>query len=464
MSQNRIQIESHIRSVLVLALPLILAEVGWMFMAVVDTIMVGHLPNPAITISAVALAQVLYNTLAFGIGGILLGLDTYLSQSHGAGKLDEANRWLVHGVLLAAILSAVLMAAVHAASFGLLRFPVDPIIRTQAATFLRVLNLGTLPLMLALTLRRYLQAFNHVRPIAIALVSANVVNAVLDWLFLFPHHWGLVNLPGYGVPGAAISTSLARVYLAAFFALAIWHFDGKHAYGLRASVVTPGSRRLEVSRLRELALYGAPVGAQIFVEISIFGAVTYIIGIFGPLPLAGHEIALNVASITFMVPFAISAAASVRVGQAIGRKAPEEASAAGYTAIGLGAAFMLCASAALVLAPRFIARAFTADPAVIAATVPLLLVAAAFQFFDGVQVTATGALRGAGNTHIGLIVHLCGYWLIGMPVGTLLAFHFKLGAVGLWIGLCAGLVVAGAALLRSWQTTSNNMGTTINMA
>jgi MATE family multidrug resistance protein len=453
-----IDLRTHVRSVLALALPLILAEVGWMFMATVDTIMVGHLPNPAITISAVALAQVLYNTLAFGIGGILLGLDTYLSQSHGAGKLDEANRWLLHGVVLAAILSAVLMAVIHAASFALLRFPVDPVIRDQAARFLRLLNTGTPPLMLALTFRRYLQAFNHVKPIAIALVTANVVNAVLDWLFLFPHQWGGVAITGHGVVGAAISTSLARLYLAVFFALAIWHFDRKHTYGLRTV-----SRRLDAARLKQLALYGAPVGAQIFVEISIFAAVTYMIGIFGPLPLAGHEIALNIASITFMVPFAISAAASVRVGQAIGRRAPAEAAAAGYTAIGLGAAFMLCASAVLVVMPRAIARAFTADPAVIAAAVPLLLVAAAFQFFDGLQVTATGALRGAGNTHTGLIVHLCGYWIIGMPIGILLGFHFKLGAVGLWTGLCIGLIFAGGALLTSWHRTAHKIDTTIQV-
>jgi len=447
-------IRSQIRSMLVLALPLILAEVGWMFMAVVDTIMVGHLPRPAITISAVALAQVLYNTLAFGIGGILFGLDTYLSQSHGAGKLDEANRWLLHGVALAAILSAILMAIMHAASFALLRFPVDPVIRDQSAAFLRVLNTGSPALMLALTLRRYLQAFNHVKAIAITAVTANIVNAALDWLFLFPHAWGSVALPGYGVVGAAISTSLARLYMALFFVAAIWYFDRRHDYGLRSI-----SRRIEATRIRELALFGAPVGGQIFVEISIFGAVTWIIGTFGPLPLAGHEIALNVASITFMVPFAISAAASVRVGQAIGRKAPAEASAAGYTAIALGAGFMLCASAALVLAPRLIARAFTLDPEVIGAAVPLLLVAAAFQFFDGVQITASGALRGAGNTHIGLIVHLCGYWVIGMPVGLLLGFHYKMGAVGLWIGLCAGLIVAASALLRSWQIASRTLAT-----
>lgn len=430
-----------------------------MFMAVVDTIMVGHLPHPAITISAVALAQVLYNTIAFGIGGVLLGLDTYLSQSHGAGKFDEANRWLIHGLVLSAILIAILMAVVHAASYGLAYFPVDPVIRDQAVTFLRVLNLGTPPLILALTFRRYLQAFNHARSIAIALVTANVVNALLDWAFLFPHHWGPITLPGHGVVGAAISTALARLYLALCFFAAIWYFDRKHTYGLRSV-----TRRIEYSRLRELTLFGAPVGAQIFVEISIFGAVTYLIGTFGPLPLAGHEIALNVASITFMVPFAISAAASVRVGQAIGRKSPGEARAAGWTSIGLGAAFMLCASAVLVLMPNLIARAFTVDPAVIAAAVPLLLVAAAFQFFDGVQITATGALRGAGNTHIGLFVHLIGYWLIGLPVGVLLGFHYKLGAVGLWMGLCLGLIIAGAALVTSWHRTAGKIATLIPVA
>jgi MATE family multidrug resistance protein len=454
-----IDLRSQIRSVLTLALPLILAEVGWMFMAVVDTIMVGHLPHPAITISAVALAQVLYNTIAFGIGGVLLGLDTYLSQSHGAGKFDEANRWLLHGLVLAAILSAILMAVVHAASYGLAYFPVDPIIRDQAVTFLRILNSGTPALILALTLRRYLQAFNHVKPIAVALVTANIVNALLDWIFLFPHYWGPIALHGHGVAGAAISTALARLYLAACFFAAIWYFDRKHAYGLRAA-----SRMIEFWRIRELTLYGAPVGGQIFVEISIFAAVTYLIGTFGPLPLAGHEIALNVASITFMVPFAISAAASVRVGQAIGRRAPAEARIAGWTSIGLGAGFMLCASATLVAIPHLIARAFTIDPAVIAAAVPLLLVAAAFQFFDGVQITATGALRGAGNTHIGLFVHLIGYWLIGLPVGLLLGFHYKMGAVGLWMGLCLGLIIAAAALVKSWHRTARKIEAILSVA
>ena len=442
-------IRNEIRPMLRLAWPLVLAEVGWMFMGVVDTIMVGHLPHPALTISAAALGQVLYNTLAFGVGGVLLGLDTYISQAQGAGEWDDANRWLLSGVLLAAMLSALLMALVWLGPLAMVRLPVDREVMRQAVQFLAALNWGTLPLFLYMTFRRYLQAFNHVRPIAVALVTANLVNAGLDWLLLFGHRWVIaghvVAIRSYGVPGSAVSTSLARLYLAGFVGAAVWWADRRHGYGLRRA-----ERQLDVERLRRLVRLGAPVGGQIFVEIAIFAAVTALIGTMGPLPLAGHEIALNCVAFTFMVPFAISAAGSVRVGQAIGRGASREAAAAGWTAIGLGAGFMLCASATLVSIPGRIAAGFTHDPAVIAAAVPLLLVGAAFQFFDGVQVTATGALRGAGDTHSGLVIQLIGYWVIGVPVGWWLGFHRHWGAVGLWIGLALGLIFAGFALTGAW--------------
>jgi len=275
------------------------------------------------------------------------------------------------------------------------------------------------------------------------------VNAGLDWLLLFGHRWSVarhsVGIAAYGVTGAAVSTALARLYLAAFVGVAVWWVDRQHGYGLRRA-----ERAVDWGRLRRLVRLGAPVGGQIFVEISIFAAVTALIGTMGTVPLAGHEIALNCVSFTFMVPFAISAAASVRVGQAVGRVSASEAAAAGWTAIGFGAGFMLAMSAVLVGVPGRIAGGFTREPLVIAAAVPLLLVGAAFQFFDGVQVTATGALRGMGNTHAGLIVQVIGYWVVGLPLGVWLGFHQKMGAVGLWVGLCAGLMIAGVSLITVW--------------
>jgi MATE family multidrug resistance protein len=450
-------IHREIAPMLRLALPLVMAEVGWMVMGVVDTVMVGHLPHPAVTISAAALGQVLYNTLAFGIGGVLLGLDTYISQAHGAGEWDDANKWLLSGVVLAAGLSAVLMAVVWVGPAVMSRMPIDREVMRQAVRFLGALNWGTLPLFLYMTFRRYLQAFNHVRPIAAAVVTANLVNAGLDWLLLFGHRfhvgaWSL-GIPAYGVVGAAWSTVMARVYLAGCVGAAVWWLDRRHGYGLRRTGSDEMGRGLDWSRLQRLVRLGAPVGGQIFVEISIFATVTALIGTMGPVSLAGHEIALNCVSFTFMVPFAISAAASVRVGQAVGRGDAAGAAAAGWTAIGFGAGFMLAMSAVLVGMPEKIAAGFTRDPLVIWAAVPLLLVGAAFQFFDGVQITATGALRGMANTHAGLVVQLVGYWMIGLPLGVWLGFGRKMGAVGLWIGLCAGLMFAGVALITVWGRT-----------
>jgi MATE family multidrug resistance protein len=450
-------IRAQIRPMLTLALPLILAEVGWMSMGIVDTIMVGHMANPALAISAAARTG-LYNTIAFGIAGVLLGLDTYLAQSHGAGRSTRPIAGSC-GLLLAAGLALTLILIIVFAPAIMLRLPIDHEVLTLSVSFLGALNYGTPALFLYFTLRRYLQAFNHVRPIALALVTANLINAIGNWLLIFGHSWGPIHIPALGVTGAGLATSASRCYLALFMVLSLWRIERRHRYGLSSM-----RHHFEPTRIRRLALLGAPAGGQIFVEIAIFGFVTFLIGTMGRLPLAGHEIALNCASFTFMVPFAISAAAAVRVGQAIGRKAPPEAASAGWAAIARGAGAMSIVSAIYFLFPHLISNSFTHDPAVIAATIPLLFVAAIFQFFDGLQITATGALRGAGNTHAGLIVQIIGYWIIGLPIGYLIAFRHHHGAVGLWLGLCAGLIVAGIALTTIWHRTTKKLTTTTQKA
>lgn len=448
----------EMRPMLRIAVPLVLAEVGWMSMGLVDTIMVGHLPNAAIPLSAAALAQVLYNTFAFGIGGILLGLDTTISQSHGAGDYPAAHRWLFQGILLSAALSAILILISLISPFGFAHLHTDPRVIAGAVPTLRALSWGTFPLLLYFTLRRHLQAFNHVRIIAATLVTANLINILFDWLLIFGHQWHLhlgsstfnIGWSALGVVGSGIATSLARVYQAVFLVVAILWVDRRNRYGLLREGLGRSLRPHWESLKRLLAL-GLPSGATILVEILIFAVVTNIIAVLGPVPLAGHEIALNCISFTFMVPLGISAAASVRVGQAVGRKAPIEAKAAGWAAIALGAAFMTLSSAVFIAMPRALSAAFTKDAAVIAAAVPLMFVAALFQFCDGLQITAIGALRGAGDTRSGLITHLCSYWLLGLPLGLFLCFPEKLGARGLWLGLSASLIVSGITLLLLWR-------------
>ena len=351
--------------------------------------------------------------------------------------------------------------------------PVDRAVLAQAIPALYGLNWGVVPLLLYFTLRRYLQAAHLAKPIAFALISANLVNFLGDWLLIYGHRWQIalgthahvtssfvVAIPAYQVVDSAWATSFARLYLRPQPAGAILLADRRHKYGVVAAVRSRVSRRIELQHLRQLFRLGAPAGAQIFVEIAVFASVTALIATLGPLPLAGHEIALQLASTTFMVPFAISAATAVRVGHALGRARseqartgqpqPEAAAAAGWSGIFAGAAFMLFAMLTFLTIPARLARIFTPDTTVIAAAVPLILVAAGFQFFDGIQITVTGALRGAGNTTAPLYTHLICYWVIGMPLGTLLCFRLHLGAAGLWLGLLIALTGAALVLLRVW--------------
>jgi MATE family multidrug resistance protein len=448
-------IRSEVPPLLHLALPLIAGELGWVSMSLVDTAMLGRLPHSALAMASASLAQVLFNNICFGMGGILLGLDALISQALGAREQTAANRWLIHGVVLAVGLAVVQSLLFLAAPALLLHLPVDHAILAGAVPAMQGLNWGTLPLLLYFALRRYLQAANHGRPIAYALISANLVNALADWLLIFGHSWHVFHremaIPAYGVTGSSWATSFARLYLMLVLVAAVLWLDRKHSYGLRAT-----SRRIELQHLRRLFTLGAPAGASIFVEIAIFGLVTTLIATFGQLPLAGHEVALQLASTTFMVPLAISAATSVRVGHAIGRMKIGAATAAapaaaGWSGITLAAGFMLAMAVMFLAVPAPIARIFTPDRAVIAAAVPLLLIAAGFQFFDGIQIAATGALRGAGDTTTGLWTQLVCYWAVGMPLGVLMGFREKLGAAGLWWGLLIALVGAASVLLFFWQ-------------
>ena len=213
---------------------------------------------------------------------------------------------------MAVALSALLMAAFAFGPLLLVHLPVDRAILAQAVPAMTGLNYGTLPLLLYFTLRRYLQAANHGRPIAFALISANLINAAGDWLLIFGHHWRGLTIPAFGVLGSSWSTSFARLYLMAVLLVAVWWLNRRHSYGLglvfRGAVSSPRAvaARVKLQHMRRLLQLGAPAGASIFVEIGIFALVTTLIATFGQLPLAGHEVALQCASTTFMVPFAIS--------------------------------------------------------------------------------------------------------------------------------------------------------------
>jgi multidrug resistance protein, MATE family len=437
-------LRSEFRPTLRLAIPLVLAELGWMSMAIVDTMMVGRLPNSAVAISAVSLGGILVHTLAFFGGGLLTGLDTLVSQAFGAGQREDCHRSLVHGIYLSLALAPLLMAPVWFFDSLLRSAHIAPDIIALAVPYSKAMAWGTLPLLLYFAVRRCMQGMNLVRPIAFALVTANIINAAGNWLLIY----GKLGAPSMGAVGSGWSTAWARIYLAAVLVGYLLWYDRKHRTELLRTPIQP-----DLMRIRRLIALGFPAAMQITLEIGVFALVTALIGRLGAVSLASHQIALNTVSLTYMVPLGISSAAAVRVGQAIGRKDPQGAEDAGGSAIFFGAAFMTLAGIALLLFPRGIARIFTPDAAIIHSTVFLLAAGAAFQLFDGIQTVATGALRGTGDTRTPMFCHFTAYWIIGLPLGYWLCFNRGWGAFGLWAGLSLALILIGIVLLFAWRRT-----------
>jgi MATE family multidrug resistance protein len=287
-----------------------------------------------------------------------------------------------------------------------------------------------------------------VRPIAFALVTANIINAVGNWLLIY----GKLGAPSMGAVGSGWSTAWARIYLATVLVGYLLWYDRKYRTDLLRTPIQP-----DLMRMRRLIALGFPVAVQMTLEIGVFALVTALIGRLGAIALASHQIALNTVSLTYMVPLGISSAAAVRVGQAIGRKDPHGAGNAGGSAIFFGAGFMTLAGITLLLIPRWIARIYTPDETVIRSAVLLLAVAAAFQLFDGIQTVATGALRGAGDTRTPMFCHFSAYWIIGLPLGAWLCFGRGWGAIGLWAGLSLALILIGIVLLFVWVRTVRHL-------
>jgi len=437
-----------VRAMLHIAIPLALAELGWMSMGVVDILVVGRLPNSAVAIGGASLGNAIFFGIAvFGIG-LMSGLDTLVSHAFGANDLPDARRSLAAGMALALTASAILAALILGALPLLGALGVTPEVRVQAIIYIRVL-IWSLPLLLLYTVfRRYLQGIHFVRPVTFVLVTANLVNLGGNWLFVFGH-WGL---PALGLRGSALSTLLARLYLAGCLCAAVRWRDPE-AFHAPFRDVGP-----ILARVRRLLRLGLPAAMSVGFEVGVFCVVTALVGTLGAVSLAAHTVALNAASLSYTVPLGISSAAAVSVGRATGARDPRGAAKAGWIAIGLAVAWELATSACFLLLPRQIGKAYTEDERVISSAVTLLAIAAVFQLCDGLQTVATGALRGLGNTRTPMLWNLVGYWVVGLPVGYWLCFVKGWGAAGLWDGLCLALVLIGVGLTLEWARESASAG------
>ena len=437
---------AEVRPLLTLAAPVILAEIGWMAMGIVDTIMVGPLGPAAIGAAGMA-SSVFTAIVIFGMG-LMLGLDTFVSQAYGARRLDECLEWLHHGIWLALIVGPLLMAATWLVGMSLDAWGLNPEIRVIVGPYLGTIAFGALPLLLYAGFRRYLQGIHVVKPVMFALITANLVNLAANWVLIYGH----LGFPAMGVEGSAWATNLARVYMAAFLYVAIVVVHRR-----RGDAHPEVSLRPSMARMRRLIGLGLPAASQIALEVGGFAAATAMAAKLDPVSSGGHQIAMNLAGLAFMVPLGLASASAVRVGHAIGAGDAVRARRAGWTALGIGCLLMISIGISLLTFRESLLRVFTSDARLIAVGVQLLAIAAAFQLFDGVQAVATGVLRGAGDTRTPVYFNILGYWVLGLPVGYSLCFHYGWGVVGLWIGLSAGLILVALALTVAWTRKAGHI-------
>lgn len=421
-----------------LCLPVVVVQVGLVLQGVVDGVMVGRIS--AADLAAVALGNLYFFAVGvFGMG-TLFALDPLVSQAYGAGDEGGVRLAVQRGAVLALLLTvaASVLMAVAGPVLVLLAQPADVV--PIAKRYIWALIPGMLPFYGFVVCRQSLQAVGKVAPIVVTVVLANGLNAGANWILVF----GNLGAPALGAVGSGWATAISRWFM----------FLGVLALGART--LWPHIREfsrdaLRLAPLKAMLGLGTPIGLQMFLEFGAFGAIGVTMGWLGTVPLAGHQIALSLASLTFMVPVGISQAGAVLVGQSVGAGDGDRGRRFAGASLVLGMSVMTFSAVVFLLFPEGLAAIYTEDVAILTVAAALIPVAGVFQVFDGLQVVAAGALRGLADTRAPLVITVLGFWLFGMPVSLYLGFKTPFGPVGLWWGLASGLgLVAVLLLMRVW--------------
>ena len=421
---------------LALSFPIMSGMLAQMLIGLSDTIMVGRVGVVPLAASAFvnALAHL---PLVFGVG-LLSSVAVLSAQAYGAQERKEAGEVFRHGLLL-----GTMAGLITAASLVCLRplvhwfgQPADVI--AECGPYLTLFGISMLPILVAQVCKQFSESLNRPWMPTIIMLGGVILNILLNWIFIFGH-WGA---PAMGLEGAGWATLIARTAIAA--ALLVYVCNGKAFRAFRPSKwLIP----LAWNRLSRLLHLGWPVAAQHLMEVSAFVFAAIMMGWISADAIAAHQIAITCAALSFMFALGTGMAACIRVGHAWGSGQLQRMRRIGFIGVLLAASIMACFAVVFIAAGNPLARLFTNSVTVISLAVSLLMVAAIFQLADAVQVSAICALRGLADVRVPAIIAVLAYWAVAVPLGYTLGFQLKLGAVGIWIGLTAGLLVAAVSLL-----------------
>ncbi|MFK7848648.1 MAG: MATE family efflux transporter [Rhodothermales bacterium] len=443
MSEERVLYFREVKQTLLLAGPVIASQLGQMSMGFVDTVMVGRLGIEEL--AGVALGNTIFFVMVIVTMGVIMAVSPMVSQAYGSNDVDAIERSVSEGLRMGLVLSVIPFLVLW--NIGPLLVFMGQVPETVALTsgYLRAIAWGIFPFLWYGALRSLVEGVSRPLPVTVITFIALGLNILANYVLMFGK-WGF---PAMGLEGTGWAS--AFVYWMMFFAIVIYT---RWSSEFNIYRIYSRLKKIDISSFKEIFRVGGPIGVSHGIEAGLFAITALTMGLLGTVSLAAHQVAIQCASYTFMVPMGVGIAASVRVGQFVGMKDRKSAKRAGNVSLMLATLFMCCAAILFLVVPRsiiglYINTSLPENAEVVELAIVLLGVAAIFQVFDGIQVAALGALRGLKDTRVPMIICFISYWLIGLAVGMTLTFVFDKGAVGLWWGLVLGL--GAAAVMLTWR-------------
>lgn len=435
---HALPIKDHFKKNITLAAPVMLSQLGHVMVGVADSIMVGRLG--AVPLAAVSLGNSIFSIiLMLGIG-ISFAITPLVAAAEGEKNYRKSAKVFKHGLYINLITGIVLFLLTFGGSYILLFLNQPEEVVEKAIPYLGIIALSLIPFMLFQTFRQFAEGLSFTKYAMYITVAANLANVGLNYVLIY----GKLGFEPMGLNGAGWATFISRVAMP--LAMGFYVIKGKpfrkYVQGFRFKGY---SKKLTRRMLR----LGLPTGLQYVFEVGAFSSAALMIGWLGAKQLAAHQIAISLAAVSYMMATGIAAAATVRVGNQLGRKDISNLRLAGFTSFAMGIVFMSVSCIIFILGNNFLPGLYINDDEVIKIASSLVIIAAFFQISDGIQVVGLGALRGLEDVRIPTIIAVVAYWIIGLPLGYLLAFPMNLGARGIWFGLLAGLSLA--AILLSWR-------------
>lgn len=435
---------SEARTSFLLAYPVMISMLGQVMTGVADSIMIGW--TGAVPLAASSLANVFFTVLLFFGVGVSYAITPLVAEASGAGDDRSIIEALRHGLLINVVVSVILMALVFGGQEALRHIgqPVDVV--ELAIPYLLIITLSIFPTMVFQSFRQFAEGLHRTRMAMVIMILGNLLNVGLNYVLIY----GTWIFPELGLNGAGWATLIARIVMAAWMAAYVYY--GRWFTAFRDGFLLGNYSKALINRMLHI---GIPAGAQFIFEAAAFGFSAVMMGWLGANTLAAHQIAINLATVSYMTTSGLGAAATIRVGTFLGQRDGVAVRRAGFTLIGLAVLVMLLWAVAFITGKNFLPSLYIDDHAVLSIAAPLMVIAGFFQLSDGMQVVCAGALRGLQDVKVPSLLIFVAYWVLALPIGYLLAFPLGYGAIGIWLGLLLGLTLTAAAMVWRFNRLSH---------